>query len=172
MKRTVLAGIVALLVLLSISWVSAYETIDMETLCAGDVVTDQENFDELSNFETFKIGLDDVSTVPFGGYITESYPSYTAYLEVPEGVYNNLKVEMKFYQNEGKDWSDLRLKLVDSSGEVLVEDDGPWMPFTENGERSVTYNKRFRTGEEYRVVVEKISLEGDTWFDGTVTLQS
>jgi len=74
-----------------------------------------------------------------------------------------------FYQVDGK-WSDLRLKLVDSNNCVLAQDDGPWI--FENGERHVWYDHRLQEGDTYWIVVEKISLVGDTWFGGTVKLQT
>jgi len=165
-------GIAALLVLLCFGGVSAEKVAELavctqpSSLDVGDT-TGVEYIDLTPG----KIGIQDVVTDAFRGTITESLPSQTFQFTVPSGVYNYIQVDMKFYQVDGE-WSDLRLKLVDSNNRVLAQDDGPWLPFTENGERHVQYDQRLQEGDVYRVVVEKISLVGDTKFDGTVKLQT
>jgi hypothetical protein len=159
-------SIAALLVLLCFGGVSAIEVADFAVYLQSPSpdVTDATDVEHV-NITPGKIGIQDVATFVFGGTITESHPSYTP------GVYNSIQVDMKFYQVEGE-WSDLRLKLVDSNNRVLAQDDGPWLPFLENGERHVQYDQRLQEGDIYRVVVEKISLAGDTKFDGTTKLQT
>jgi len=166
-------GIAALLVLLCFGGVSAIETVDF-AVYLRQPPSDMPNVmdvEVLSGEISRDTGARDVATFPFGGTITESQPSRTFQFAVPPGVYNSIQVDMKFYQVDGK-WSDLRLKLVDSNNRVLAQDDGPWLPFTENGERHVRYDQRLQEGDIYRVVVEKISLAGNTWFDGTTKLQT
>ena len=166
-------GIAALLVLLCFGGVSAEEVAELAVCIqpASSDVGDVTDVDVLSGEISGDIGVLDVATFPFGSTITESQPSRTFQFAVPPGVYNSIQVDMKFYQVDGK-WSDLRLKLVDSNNHVLAQDDGPWLPFTENGERHVRYDQRLQEGDIYRVVVEKISLVGDTEFDGTGKMQT
>ena len=173
MRRTFLIGIAALFVLLCIGGVSAEEMAELAvcTQPSSPDVSDTTDAEVLSGESSGEIGVRDVATFPFGSTITESQPSRTFQFAVPSGVYNYIQVDMKFYQVDGE-WSDLRLKLVDSNNRVLAQDDGPWIPFTENGERHVRYDQRLQEGDIYRVVVEKISLAGDTRFDGTTKLQS
>jgi len=164
-------GIAALLVLLCFGGVSAIETVDF-AVYLRQPPSDMPNVmdvEVLPGEISRDTGARDVATFPFGGTITESQPSRTFQFAVPPGVYNSIQVDMKFYQVDGK-WSDLRLKLVDSSNCVLAQDDGPWI--FENGERHVRYDHRLQEGDTYWIVVEKISLVGDTWFGGTVKLQT
>ncbi|GLI45826.1 hypothetical protein [Methanoculleus bourgensis] len=166
-------SIAALLVLLCFGGVSAIEVAEFAVYLQSPSpdVTDATDVEHV-NITPGKIGIQDVATFVFGGTITESHPSYTVQFAVPPGVYNSIQVDMKFYQVEGE-WSDLRLKLVDSNNRVLAQDDGPWLPFLENGERHVQYDQRLREGDIYRVVVEKKGhLAGDTKFDGTTKLQT
>jgi hypothetical protein len=168
MKKTLLIGIAALLVLLCFGGVSAEKVAELAVyqLSSPDM-TDITDAEVLSG----EAGVQDVKSFSFESEITESLPSRTFQFAVPSGVYNSIQVDMKFYQVDGE-WSDLRLKLVDSNNRVLAQDDGPWLPFTENGERHVQYDQRLQEGDIYRVVVEKVSLVGDTEFDGTIKLQT
>jgi len=168
MRRTFLIGIAALLVLLCFGGVSAEEMAELAVCTQPSLpdVSDTKGVD----ITLGEVGTDAVATFVFGGIISESFPSDTTQFTVPPGVYNYIQVDMKFYQVDGE-WSDLRLKLVDSNNRVLAQDDGPWLPFTENGERHVRYDQRLQEGDIYRVVVEKISLAGDTKFDGTGEMQ-
>lgn len=169
--KTLQIGIAALLVLLCFGGVSAIE-VDNFAVCLQSPpsdATDATDVEVLSGDLSREAGVQDVATFPFGGTITESLPSQTYQFAVPPGVYNYIQVDMKFYQVDGE-WSDLRLKLVDSNNRVLAQDEGPWI--FENGERHVRYDQRLQEGDIYRVVVEKIYLAGDTWFDGTVKLQT
>ncbi|HJH26990.1 MAG TPA: hypothetical protein C5S37_09540 [Methanophagales archaeon] len=115
----------------------------------------------------------DVAVAPIGGTITEADPSDSHPFIVPQGTYNHIYIDIKFYKVNGE-WSDLRLKLVDSDGStVLEQDDGPSWPFPENGERHIHYEKHpLETGHLYYAVIEKISLVGDTNYDGTIMLQT
>ena len=169
MRRTFLIGIAALLVLLCFGGVSAEEMAELAVCTQPSLpdVSDTKGVD----ITLGEVGTDAVATFVFGGIISESFPSDTTQFTVPPGVYNYIQVDMKFYQVDGE-WSDLRLKLVDSNNHVLAQDDGPWLPFTENGERHVRYDQRLQEGDIYRVVVEKISLAGDTEFDGTGKMQT
>ncbi|NLE27261.1 MAG: hypothetical protein GX625_18385 [Clostridiaceae bacterium] len=169
MRRTFLIGIAALLVLLCFGGVSAEEMAELAVCTQPSLpdVSDTKGVD----ITLGEVGTDAVATFVFGGIISESFPSDTTQFTVPPGVYNYIQVDMKFYQVDGE-WSDLRLKLVDSNNRVLAQDDGPWLPFTENGERHVRYDQRLQEGDIYRVVVEKISLVGDTEFDGTGKMQT
>ena len=168
MKKTLLIGIAALLVLLCFGGVSAEKVAELAVyqLSSPDM-TDITDAEVLSG----EAGVQDVKSFSFESEITESLPSRTFQFTVPSGVYNSIQVDMKFYQVDGE-WSDLRLKLVDSNNRVLAQDDGSWLPFTENGERHVQYDQRLQEGDIYRVVVEKVSLVGDTEFDGTIKLQT
>ena len=173
MKKTLLIGIAALLVLLCFGGTSAIEIVDF-AVCLQPLssdATDTASIEMLSGEISGEVGVQDIATFPFGGTITESLPSQTYQFAVPPGVYNYIQIDLKFYQVNGE-WSDLRLKLVDSNNHILAQDEGPWLPFTENGERHVRFDQRLQEGDIYRVVVEKISLAGDTWFDGTVKLQT
>ena len=169
MRRTFLIGIAALLVLLCFGGVSAEKMAELAVCTQPSLpdVSDTKGVD----ITLGEVGTDAVATFVFGGIISESFPSDTTQFTVPPGVYNYIQVDMKFYQVDGE-WSDLRLKLVDSNNRVLAQDDGPWLPFTENGERHVRYDQRLQEGDKYRVVVEKISLVGDTEFDGTGKMQT
>jgi hypothetical protein len=162
-------GIAALLVLLCFGGVSAEEVAEL-AVCIQPASSDAGDTKGV-DITLGEVGTDAVATFVFGGIISESFPSDTTQFTVPPGVYNYIQVDMKFYQVGGK-WSDLRLKLVDSNNHVLAQDDGPWLPFTENGERHVRYDQRLQEGDIYRVVVEKISLAGDTEFDGTGKMQT
>lgn len=170
--KTLQIGIAALLVLLCFGGVSAIEVDNFAIYLQSPSsdATDITDAEVLSGDLSGEAGVQDVKS-SFESEITESLPSRTFQFAVPSGVYNYIQVDMKFYQVNGE-WSDLRLKLVDSNNRVLAQDDGPWLPFTENGERHVRYDQRLQEGDIYRVVVEKISLVGDTEFDGTIKLQT
>jgi len=171
MRRTFLIGIAALLVLLCFGGVSAEEMAELAVCTQPSLpdVSDTKGVD----ITLGEVGTDAVATFVFGGIISESFPSDTTQFTVPPGVYNYIQVDMKFYQVDGE-WSDLRLKLVDSNNRVLAQDEGPWIwifgRIFENGERHVQYGQ-LQEGDVYRVVVEKISLAGDTKFDGTGEMQ-
>jgi|GEM_PF-1187534 len=167
--KTLQIGIAALLMLLCFGGASAVEVDDFAVFLqpSSSDVTD------VTDAEVLEASVQDVVPFSFAGTITESLPSQTFQFTVPPGVYNSIQVDVKFNQVDGK-WSDLRLKLVDSNNRVLAQDEGPWIwifgRIFENGERHVQYGQ-LQEGDVYRVVVEKISLAGDTKFDGTGEMQ-
>ncbi len=161
MKRNIksLSALLVAMLLLSMAFVPAVSAVKDEK--PNDVVLKLVS-------TSGDVTILDVATAPISGTITEADPSDSWQVVIPQGTWSTISANIKYY-TQG---SDLRLKLV-KGGTVLNQDDGPSWPWPESYTRSVSYTKNpIFPGEVYNVVIEKISLAGDTRYDGTITIQS
>lgn len=162
MKKNIKSGIGALLV--------AMLLLSMALVPAVSAANDEKPKDVVLKLVSTSgdVTILDVATAPIAGTITEADPSDSWRVEIPQGSWSTISANIKYY-TQG---SDLRLKLVQGNT-VLDQDDGPSWPWPESYTRSVSYTKYpIYPGEVYYVVIEKISLAGDTYYDGTITIQS